>query len=181
MKRIMVDIETLATTQDASVIAIGLCSFDTTGVTDSAHLRIQRKDWHGLADPQTVGWWMEQSDAARNETFLGADRIAADVAAYTLSQFAHGADEVWANDPSFDVSILRRWWARVAEHHPAVGAFPIHYRVERSCRTIYSLARARGADLSQAWAVDFVAHNALEDACAQARAVILARQALMLP
>jgi hypothetical protein len=176
MKSVMIDIETLSTQKDAMVISIGAAVFDMVrGVSDTFHWRLKFGCWEGHVDPKTIRWWMEQSQEAREATFLGDDdlRVASHEVAIQLHALTKNADEVWANDPTFDIVILRAWWERLGVQAP----FPIHYRAERSCRTLFALARERQIDLTPAF-VGVTSHNAVEDAAAQARAVILAKKGL---
>jgi 3' exoribonuclease, RNase T-like len=179
MKSVMLDIETLGTAKDSAVISIGICAFnEEKGVIASDGWAIRSLDWHGVIDPSTVKWWSQQNEAAREYSFNGTtpDHVAASL----IKQFVmtHGGseseDEVWANDPDFDVVILQSWWKRV----PGAGKFPFHYRAARSCRTIWAEAKRLGIYYDGA-AAHTVAHNPIDDACNQARAVIQVRKNLI--
>ncbi len=179
MKSVMVDIETLGTAKDSAVISIGICAFDSErGVVASEGWAIRSQDWHGTIDPSTVKWWSQQNEAAREYSFNGT--MPAHAVAAALDQFVRiygggdGEDEVWANDPDFDVVILQAWWKRVA----SVGKFPFHYRAARSCRTIWAEAKRLGIYYDPA-AMHTVAHNPIDDACNQARSVIAIRSNLI--
>lgn len=174
MKSIMLDIETLGTNPDAAVISVGMCAFNQDkGVIASDGWAINCRDWHGEINPHTVKWWSEQNEVAREFSFNGS-APAMDVAAAILAFHAQwGGDECWANDPDFDLVILRKWWARTR----APGQFPIHYREARSCRTIYAEARRLGI-FYEGWGGNSVAHHPTDDACSQARAVVLIRNKL---
>jgi 3' exoribonuclease, RNase T-like len=179
----MLDLETLGTAKDSAVISIGLAAFsEAKGIIASAGWALDSRDWHGVIDPSTVKWWSKQNEAAREYSFNGTTRSLQ--AALEIRQFvinhggAQGEDEVWANDPDFDVVILQSWWKRVAEMYPQVGPFPMHYRAARSCRTIWAEAKRLGIYFDGA-AAHTVAHNPIDDACNQARAVIQVRKNLI--
>lgn len=185
MKSIMIDLETLATAPEAAVISIGVCAFDLDkGVTASDGWAIAPSDWHGTIDPKTVKWWMEQNEAAREYSFGG--KISAVNAGLALMQFIRTngggdrTDECWANDPDFDVVILRKWWERTGkEAGYKLGPFPISYKAPRSCRTMYAEARRLDLNTDNAYGMGTVAHNPIDDACNQARAMIAIRNQLM--
>lgn len=167
MKSVMIDIETLSTEPDACVVAIGAAKFDEHGVTDTLSLIISKKDWHGHIDHNTVAWWMEQSSDAKAATFNQEGAMSAISAQQQLKDFIQGADEVWANSPSFDLVILKKWWKRVSPN----THMPVSHRNERCCRTIYREADRLCIELGDAWKMG-IAHNAVDDAANQARAII---------
>ena len=170
MKSVMVDIETLSTANDACVISIGLAAFDESGVTDTAGFSMPTDDWHGHIDPSTVKWWMKQSEAARAYSFSGT--TSAIVAALKFRQFVAGADEVWANSPQFDITILQNWWKRV----PTASHFPVSYKIHRDLRTIFAEAKRLGVDIDDAYKMGTTAHNPVDDAANQARVVVAWRK-----
>lgn len=190
-RNVMIDIETLSKRHDAAVLSIGLAAFDlVSGVTDVAEFKIDMEHLHGHVDPETVRWWMGQSDDARSATFGkkdDTDRVHPFAAAMGMADFIDrngGYDDtlVWANSPSFDITILKWWW----ENMPAMRGrtaslvpdrrFPVFYRNERDCRTLFALGRRLGVDTSDCWTG--IAHSAAGDACNQARAVARILQAL---
>lgn len=174
MKSVMIDIETLSTRPDACVISFGLAAFDDSGVFATEGCVIRAEEWNGHMDPATVRWWFTQSEQARAAVVApAAGARSALGAANTLGAFLvdYGNDELWANDPDFDVVIIRAWWERVCG---TGNKFPVSYKASRSCRTIYAEAKRRSIDLSSAWE-NHVPHDAVSDAICQAKAVILAR------
>lgn len=175
MKSVMVDIETLSTRKDAVVISIGVAAFDDSKVIQTAGWALDFAHLvEGHIDPKTVKWWSEQHECARTYSFNGRVRPAQAAGDFRMFLQQYGGEELWANDPTFDVVILRNWWDRAG----GGGDFPSHYRHERSCRTIFAEARRLGHNIDSAWANGSVAHNPVDDAANQARGVILARKAL---
>lgn len=168
----MLDLETLSTRHDAAIISIGLVKFDNNAVIDSQGWAFDLSKVTGHIDPSTVAWWMNQNEAAREFSFKGKEDP--HQVAQAAKVFLTGCDEVWANDPDFDHVTLKSWWASLA---PKPGPFPIHHRAARSFRTLMAEGRACGVDTSAAYSGK-VAHNPIDDAAAQARAVILVRKAL---
>lgn len=116
-------------------------------------------------DPETVKWWSEQSDEAQAAFENPADlRDALNRFTDWLCEIADGLPnglasiKLWANDPHFDVSIL-------AEAYHAVGLpVPWHYRAPRSMKTATDLAGLTRDE----YVTHGTAHNALDDAIAQA-------------
>lgn len=123
-------------------------------------------------DPETVKWWSEQSDDAQAAFDNPVDlRIAlirfGDWLESVLPNCLKGVSstaidlKLWANDPHFDVSIL-------AEAYHAVGLpVPWHYRAPRSMRTVVDLSGLTRDE----YVTHGTAHNALDDAIAQALTV----------
>lgn len=184
MNSLMLDIETLSTSSHASVISVGICAFNLDeGVVASDGWAIQAKDWHGEIDPTIIQWWTKQNEAAREFSFNGLNTsllVAQNLYEFIASFAGPRPEEVWANDPDFDVTILRHWYARVQKHHGMnLPLWPVRYNVGRSCRTIFAEAKRLGIDYGDAYGMATVAHNPIDDACNQARAVIKVRNNLV--
>lgn len=169
----MLDLETLSSKSDAAIISIGVARFDSGGVLDTEGWALDDSQVFGHIDPQTVYWWMKQSDAAKAYSFSGKAKPL-DVA-QGLIKFLGGCTELWANDPDFDVVIIRNWWDHWQNIYPQMGKFPVSFRASRSCRTLRALA----PDCDVSMCYTGVAHNPVEDAAMQARAVIRQRKHLL--
>ena len=123
-------------------------------------------------DPETIQWWNDQMPEAQAAFANPVDlREACNLFGHWIAgMFQDGVfDEkrdgpnlrIWANDPHFDVSILDAVFR-------AVGLpVPWHYRSPRSVKTIVEAAGMTSADYSNYG----TAHNALDDAIAQAMTV----------
>lgn len=159
-KNVMVDLETLAVSADAVIVSIGAVKFTAKKIEDAAfytpvsinsNLSLGRR-----VEESTVAWWMGQSDAARN-----IFRQPAVTVEEALSQFAHwlGDDPVfmWANGADFDLAILQHAYAQLGLE------VPWKFWNNRCFRTVKSFSKVRAP------AAPSVAHNALDDAIAQAR------------
>jgi hypothetical protein len=185
MNSFMIDIETMSTNPEAAVISIGICAFNLEQkVVASDGWAIRSSDWHGEILPDTIKWWSQQNEAAREYSFYGHNTSLQ--AAVQLKQFfeqhrgAGAIEECWANDPDFDLVILKRWWLRTEQiHKHTLGPFPIGFRASRSCRTMFDEAKRLGIDYNGAYGHATVAHNPIDDACNQARAVIQIRNNLI--
>lgn len=171
-KHVMVDIETLGTACDAPILSIGAVAFDIESgeilarfyraIDPSSALERSR------ADGGTLCWWMGQSDAARNAAFSGNSLIAEALAAL-LVWFArfHPSPPIWANGPSFDISILETAFRTYGMKPPWA------YNAARCVRTIKAVA----GDIEMP-ARRGVEHNALDDAVYQAACVCACWRAL---
>ena len=181
----MIDLETLSTQPDAAVLSIGVAIFDTSRVTDSIGWAISLEDVHGDVDMNTLKWWLHPDrDPAREFSFTGTYKPF--TVGFELKTFLakHNPQEYWANDPEFDLVVLRQWWkrqnARSSENtrSPHMGEDPMGrtgYRMSRSYRTIIAECVRLGYDTEDLKG-SYVAHNPIEDAVSQARAVIAARK-----
>lgn len=128
---LMIDIETLATTNDAVIVQIGWVEFNIgTGelrkpqsiLIEYAQGQNQRR-----IDPETLRWWMKQGTALR-VLVSASDRVSLDCAKASVEELCAHKERLWAKEPSFDFSILRHAGFNL-------GSF----RKERSVRTIMDL------------------------------------------
>lgn len=162
----MLDIETLSSAPDAAIVAIGACVFRTDGKAwaGSARPTFYRiitaesaQAMGGHIDAATVKWWARQSDDVRR---VLNDERAINVS-IALSEFSIWLQDVrprglWGNGAEFDNVVLRSAWDR------NLTAAPWSYRQNRCYRTLKNLR----PDI--AFEPYGVAHNALDDAIAQA-------------
>jgi DNA polymerase III epsilon subunit-like protein len=155
----MVDLETLGTEPGAAILSVGAVVFDRDGVGETFHASVDLESCqeYGLdIDAATLMWWLQQSAAAR-EVLHGGDDLDDVLAAFVRWYRARNADELWANSPIFDVSILDRACAR------AGVTAPWSFWELRDYRTLSAVDIA--PDLDQ----EGTDHDALADARHQAR------------
>lgn len=173
---VMVDIETLGTSERAVVLSIGAVKFDLNQVwsverlqkdtlycvLDLEHQNLLKRE----IDPETVAWWMRQSEEAK-EVFRST-QTSIDDSLTALSNFVKSPDahEVWANSPSFDCKILSNLNAEIEKSkYPSVAEL-FDFRLERDFRTVLALAKNKGFKVE--WPEGSTGHNALSDAVSQA-------------
>lgn len=171
MKRAMIDIETLSTSKHAAVLSVGVAVFDDNQVIDTNGWAVDMAAIDGDINPSTLAWWMKQSEEARAFSFGGKHHQLS--IASELRPYIADADEVWANDPDFDLVILQHWWERM----PRLGVWPVSFRKYRSVRTMTMLAKRYHIATEHVWN-GVTAHNPIDDAASQARAVIEVFQSL---
>jgi len=169
MKRVMLDIETLATDPNAVVTSVGLAVFDKTDLVEEAGFYLNYKSDTGVIEPRTLRWWLTQAPETLTINLLG-DMPLQDAATQITKMF-HQVDEVWANAPTFDCTILRNWFLRLGHTHA-----PWHWRNERCCRTMFAIGRQLGVK----YPGNEAKHDAMADAVAQAKYLLAIEQALKL-
>ena len=109
----MIDIETLSTEFDAVIISVAAVRFDlSTGERESNdfYCRIDKQSCVDVGlkiDPETVDWWMNQEDNARNEFLRNNDRYSLQESLKKLSVFIPKNAKVWSNGSTFDLVIIR--------------------------------------------------------------------------
>jgi len=159
----MIDLETLDTKPSAAFITVGACQFDPdTGEIGKTFYK--RVDWGGAMDggrtvsPETLKWWLAQSDGAREEICKDGEPL--QIVLDDLRGFLGRGAIVWGNGATFDISIL--------EHAYKFKA-PWQFWNVRDVRTIVDLS----SHLVDKRTLKFqgTAHNALDDAVHQARYV----------
>lgn len=135
-QHIMIDIEGLATTPDATILTIAAQSFDPFGTgygTNSFYARVTLESQEGRAITEdTINWWATQPEASA-EAFAEEGRIPLSEALDGLHKITWHADFVWANGPTYDMNILEDAYKSLNRVQPWQ-----FYKV-RDARTIYSL------------------------------------------
>lgn len=170
MNHIMVDIETLSTRADAVIANIGAVSFNREKLLGVWECRVDLKSCldAGLEmDADTLKWWFQQSKEAQEATFLGQSVSIRD-ALIALKDFVveEGAERVWSHGATFDIPVLCQAAAIVGV--PNLLPF---YWAARDTRTLFELTDTNPKEFM---GVNSTAHSAIDDARAQALAVIAA-------
>ena len=154
---VMIDLETMGTRPDAPIIAIGAVAFDEKAIHSEFYVVVDLADSvaeGGVMDPNTVLWWMKQSDEARAEFAREGQELG-----LALGMFREWigpyADGVWGNGASFDNVILSEAYRRMGNEAP----WPFWKdRCYRTMKSISAVPMERGG----------THHNALDDARTQA-------------
>ena len=163
MQDVMIDVETLDTRPSAVLLSIGAVRFDinTPRIYDSktfhVHIDIDSCLEVGrTVSGNTVLWWMDQVDAARNR-MTSDKRVPLRVALLQLRTFITDEDRVWGNGAGFDNVILHDAYRSVNVDPPW------RYWNDMCYRTVKNLHR----DVPKP-AFSDVKHDALADALHQA-------------
>lgn len=161
---VMIDLETLATSTDASILTIGAVKFDPFGrelkepQMDSFYVRVDLDSCNEIGlvtNDDTIAWWANQSKEAQEEAFGEDNRIHISDAFEQLYKFCWGAKRVWSNGAAFDVVICETVFKRIGK------AVPWSFWQVRDVRTAFDL----GINPIRP---PVTAHHALEDAWNQA-------------
>ena len=160
----MIDLETLNTTPDATILTIGAVKFDPFGSElkepkmDSFYVKVDLDscDRIGLTtNDDTIAWWANQSKEAQAAAFDPDGRIQIEDAFAQLYKFCWGAKRVWANGSCFDIIICEHVFRKIGK------AIPWSFWEVRDVRTAFDL----GINPQRP---PVTAHHALEDAWNQA-------------
>lgn len=160
----MVDIESLSSRPDGAIIAIGLCTFDENRIVDSSEILIDPRLTPGHRDPKTLDWWNEQDPEVFKKMMSGTmpPWSACEVMEEIMKDW--GVSTLWANPPTFDITMLRRLF-NIYE-----VKFPIHYTGERDFRTLRKIADDFDINYREPYDTR-TAHDAESDAICQAQAL----------
>lgn len=156
----MLDLETLGTSTNSVIIAIGAVKFDRTGIKEQFYQAVDPASCVDVGlqiDANTVMWWMKQDTSARRA--FRDKGVPLDVA---LSQFATWVDDdaVWGNGSDFDNVLLSNAYKAVGMEQPWKYYNNRCYRTMKNQFHEVQLVR-KG-----------VHHNAVDDAVSQAEHLI---------
>jgi len=143
---VMIDIETLDTSPDAVVLSIGAVLFNAHEHERWADIEAD-KDRHfhqalnctsqvsigRTISVSTVFWWLDRSKAAQS-ALLNRQRFQVADVLQELNRFVYGVQNVWANGPSFDLTILRSLYKDFEIE------FELGYWQDRDYRTALTMA-----------------------------------------
>lgn len=161
LQNCMIDLETMGTFMNAPVVTIGACFFDpmTGEIGPEFYRKIDLTDAmrFGVADPDTIKFWLRQEKTAQLELASGKDALA-DVLRDLATFYNQGKDAaMWSNGPSFDATILDY------AYHKCLGQkAPWPFWNVRDVRTVVQLA-AGLVNKPAAFTKGGTAHNALDD------------------
>lgn len=176
MTHVMVDLESWGLVPGSDLRSIGAVVFDPVAGTLGEEFYVNVKGggaYHLTHHPQTVQWWMEQSEEAQQRLLVDRVDIAEGLKRFSTWWYAQETPDegarFWAHGPHFDEVLL------ACAYRATDQKVPWHYRAPRDVRTILEAA---GMDPKTGIPEYGVAHNALDDAKAQAMGVIEAYRRL---
>jgi exodeoxyribonuclease VIII len=172
---VMLDLETMGTSSNAPIVAIGAVFFDikegtTTGPTFYRIIDLESSAKYSQLDPATIKWWMKQSDDARS-IFNDHNAIIFEEALMSFwNWLATHTDlkkvQIWGNGSGFDNAILNDGYQNLGHEAPWK-----HWN-DRDVRTIVQLGRdLLNFDPKKDMQFEGEKHNALADAKHQAKYV----------
>ena len=162
----MIDLETLGTTPDCVVLTIGGVKFDPNSISsprDELYFRFEVDEQLAKGRTtleSTLEWWGKQEESVREEALGDGNRTPVLEVLQALNKWCVGADTIWCQGPVFDIAILENLYRQYDHHIP--WAF---WKIKDS-RTLFGIMPKDPRK-----AIDFAAHNALEDCKVQALCV----------
>ena len=163
----MVDIETLGDRPGAAIASIGAVVFTPERVVAEFETTCQLDGQQEAGLKFTAGtikWWLKQSDAARASTFeVRGPSLFHALTDLTIFAHDHGVQDYWSHGATFDLVLLN-------EASLILGAPQLvkDFRRARDTRTLYEITDVN----PKTFMGTGTAHNAVDDARAQALAVI---------
>lgn len=155
-RHIMIDLETMSTRPTAALTALGAYAFDPHGDDREVHpqfmwhraLRLDDSIRAGMhVDGDTVAWWLQQSEGARDATWKDAVPLLAGLSEFTGWALDYGAfapeDIVIWSHAGFDYPILQNAYYSQGKNAP------FWYRSPRDLRTIIHAAYGQNLDVDE--------------------------------
>lgn len=163
LRHVMIDLETMGTLPSSAIVSIGAVKFDPrickVDLKDTFYYELDWRSQNRLIDDNTVKWWDNQSELAR-EALDGIEDL--DFALEDLSKWLPKDCKVWGNGATFDISMLEDAYRQLKIR------VPWNFWNIRDCRTVLDMYESsRGAFNKSVNRKG--AHNALEDAKHQAK------------
>jgi hypothetical protein len=150
---LMIDIEGLATGPETTILTIAAQEFDplkrgSLGRHYYARVTLESQE-NRTIEQGTIEWWATQPQAVQQEAFAEDGRIPLAQALQGLHKIMWHAHRVWAQGPTYDMTILEHAYKSLAM------PLPWKYYAVRDSRTVFALC----PDLEKYPA----SHHALED------------------
>jgi|TARA_A100001011_G_scaffold380942_1_gene448850 exodeoxyribonuclease VIII len=161
----MIDLETLSTNPNATILTVGGVKFDPYTNAEPSQGMYFRVDVNSQTDmgrdvmQDTVNWWSKQPKEISDEAFGDDNRISLHDMIKKINKFSVGVDVFWCQGPLFDYAILQDIYRQLG--YPV----PWQYWQIRDSRTLFSLV-PRDVNEKRTGL-----HNALEDCYFQAKKV----------
>jgi len=153
MNKVMIDIETLSTNDNATIVSIAAVIF-SQNTTGREFYMVCDLDQHRDIDHATVKWWLQQPDIPR-AVFKGTEKsfsLVKCLHALVLFFEVNDVNEVWACSPDFDCRILKNACDRLGID------WPMKFYQYRDVRTVRKLLPEHMIPEKTVYA-----HNALAD------------------
>jgi hypothetical protein len=161
-----IDIETLGTKPDTTVLTIGAVKFNPFTKEDpyaDLYLKVdadQQLEAGRSVDEDTLKWWTTQPQEIQDEAFLSTDRTSVEDTLAQLNKYLVGVDKIWCQGPVFDICILENLYRQYDKHFNWV------FWNIRDSRTLFGLMPEDPRKKHK-----FAAHNALEDCRIQSKCI----------
>jgi hypothetical protein len=162
----MIDLETLATGFDATVLTIGGVKFDPNNISQPMQefyykFDVDEQTARGRkVDENTITWWGKQSKEVQEDALGEEGRTPVIEVLKALNKWCVGVDSIWCQGPAFDIVILENMY-KEWQHH-----LPWNFWQIKDSRTLFQIMPKDPRK-----EINFQAHNALEDSKVQALCV----------
>lgn len=166
---VMLDLETMSTHDNASIVSIGAVKFTLPtiatlgGVVDTFYVNVDlasSQDAGLHVESRTVSWWSQQSEAARAALTIDPVPLVDALHSFTKWFGVENSKPIWANPATFDLTILGNAYKALGLHEP--WEF-YHERCYMTLRKFFP---------SLPYIKPDVPHDALQDAIAQTQHLI---------
>ena len=161
----MIDLETLSTNPNATILTVGGVKFNPYTSEEPAQGMYFRADVNSQTGmgrdvmQDTVDWWSKQPKEISDEAFGDDNRISLDDMIKKINKFSVGVDVFWCQGPLFDYAILQDIYRQLGR------PVPWQYWQIRDSRTLFGLVPRDPNEKRTGL------HNALEDCYFQAKKV----------
>lgn len=161
---VMIDLETLGTTNDCIVLSIGAVKFDKNGIKDKLYFVLDIKEQFErgrIVNPDTLVWWI--NNTKESQQVFNESKVSVQTALSKLAEFiGYNGCFVWGNGSIFDISILEHMYRQYCINIPWAfyNVMDLRTLMRFNCESRFINGR-KG-----------VYHNALDDAITQANVVI---------
>ena len=161
----MIDLETLSTNPNATILTVGGVKFDPYTLIEPSQGMYFRVDVDSQTAmgrdvmQETLDWWGTQDKEIMEEALGDNDRISISEMLKTINKWCVGVDVFWSQGPLFDYAILQDFYAQMKT------PVPWNYWQIRDSRTLFSLVPRDPNEKRTGL------HNALEDCYFQAKKV----------
>ena len=168
MNHLMLDLETLGGGPGCAIASIGAVVFTEEEVTQELEINVNVESCVDVGmriDPATLIWWLQQSREAIDATFM-QETMSIGIAVDEFVSFyeENMCERIWSHGATFDIPIMAEA-ARLCKRPPR-----INFRDARDTRTLYDLTGVNPRNFFDG----STKHRAIDDARAQAKAVIAA-------
>ena len=134
-----IDLETIDTCPEATVLSIGCVKFnplDNSEPHSELYFKVCIDDQDRLgrtSSDDTIAWWSKQNPKIMEEAFDQTGAITVDESLRKLSKFAVGVDTFWGQGYGFDYTIMENMFRQ--------GGMPIPWQFWQvmDCRTIFNM------------------------------------------
>lgn len=169
----MLDLETLGTSPGCVIASIGAVVFTEEAVTQELEININIESCLDVGmriDAATLIWWFQQSREAIDATFMQETMHIGPALSELVSFYEENmCERIWSHGATFDIPV-------VGEALRLCGIRkPLPFRDARDTRTLYELANVKPQNF---FGDNATKHRAIDDARAQAKAVIAAWQTI---